>query len=79
MENSHCLDISIETTDEMIIDAIEFIRISKKRQRTLSITDHIVKTEQGSDQLFLEKKIAYLTENGVLENIPSHGKDYYPI
>ena len=30
MENSHCLDISIETTDKLIIDAITFIRINKK-------------------------------------------------
>ena len=38
-----------------------------------NITDHTVKTEQGLDQSSLEKRIAYLTENGVLENIPSQG------
>ena len=65
MENSHCLDISLETTDELIIDAIKFIRINKKRPDTLAIIDHTVKTEQSLDQSSLEKRIAYLTENGV--------------
>ena len=69
MENSHCLDISIETTDKLIIDAITFIRINKK---IIAIIDPTVKTEQGLDQSSLEKRIAYLTENGVLDNIPSH-------
>lgn len=32
-----------------------------------NITDHTVKTEQGLDQSSLEKRIAYLTENGVLD------------
>ena len=29
---------------------------------------------KGLDQCSLEKRIAYLTESGVLDNIPSHGK-----
>ena len=56
MKNSHCLDISIETTDNLIIDAIKFIRINKKGPDTLAIIDHIVQTGQGLDQSSLEKK-----------------------
>ena len=77
MENSHCLDLSIETTDKLIINAIKFTRINKKRPDTLAIIDHIVKTEQGLDQSFLTKGIPYLTENGVLDYIPSLCKDFF--
>ena len=37
----------------------------------------MVKTEQGLNQSSVEKGIACLTENGVLDNIPSHGKDSF--
>ena len=77
MKNSHCLDISIETTDNLIIDAIKFIRINKKGPDTLAIIDHIVQTGQGLDQSSLEKKIAYVGENGVLDSISSHCKDSF--
>ena len=54
MENSHCLDIFIETTDKLIIDAINFIRTNKKRPDTPAIIDHIVKTKFRS--VFPRKK-----------------------
>ena len=77
MKNSHRLDVSIETTDNLITDAIKFIRINKKRPDTLAIIDHIVQTEQGLDQSSLEKRIAYLGENGVLDNVLSHCKNSF--
>ena len=74
MGDSEHINETVETTDMLIVSAIEQLKKSKKRFDEHAIIEYLQKKGNSINQQTLSLSVASLSKNGIIINKPSIGK-----